>query len=606
MSPEELLQTLSGNDTGVDLTSLIVAAAQQPEKVPMSPETSAGLNSPFPTEAPAMDVAGMLQPNSSMVITPELRAWMDRGYEIGNQGVEEINRRLAIEQFTAADAALRDTGYTGEPNTKGGVARVNQYTKDHGVIASFDEKGRVTLTNLDPNTGKPTPQSQRQFYGFNPMDRTTEGSVNSLVESLRSAKDIDSANGIASTLRSALATEESRLMADSIKFAETEVGLPRLKEQLALAEQIDRRQPGWVPGIGDSQNTARIRSAIYAAQNQASQLAKQRLENNLSYKQLKVAAENADSALRVIGDRSKRTEAIQDRAEAATATRLAREEEEAMQLYDSLSDKQRMVAMRVAPASVANDPAKIARYVREQAKRDPQFLAVIQADPEQVPRMAIAGNSIARNIIVSEEATATGKDPAQIEMVMKQAAQSATSTEALRQYTRIKTAGQPGSVDEARKMQGELIALRNSSKKEDQKLYQDRLQDIAYTLYKNQRNAEFENNVGAWGAPELQPFVDRAMQATGKADFSSVLTAMLEGKSGSEAIAEAGKFKKIMLASASKYDKSPFGPLNGIALSAKIDAEVANNGLVAQAFRRALTGVDQAGVVGGLFTSFRN
>ena len=607
MTPEELLQTMAGNDTGVDLTSLLVQMAQQPEKVPMSPETSAGLNSPFPTQAPAADVSGMLVPNYNGIITPEMRAEMDRGYALGNQGVEEINRRLLIEQFTAQDAALRDTGYTGVADTRGGAARVNQYTKDHGVIATFNEKGQVTLTNLDPATGKPTEQSQKQVYGFNPMNATTEGSVNSLLDSLKAAKNADEANGIAATLRSALATEESRLMADSVKFAETQVGLPQLKAQLVQAERLDRAQNV----LGDSPTTSRIRSGIFALQQQANTLAKQRLENNLSYKQLQIAASTADGQLQIISKRSAREEALADRTAAAAEARRERADEQAMQLFDSLSDKQRLIAARTAPKDIVGDPAKLARYVKEQATRDPQFLALIQADPEQVPRMALAGNSLARNIIITEEAAATGRDPAQIETLMRQATGSATSAQAIQQYSRLKAAGAPGAVDEAKKIQGELVALRNSGKKEDQKLYQERLQDIAYTLYKNQRNVEFESNVSSWGAPELQPFIERAMQVTGKADMSSVMTAMLEGKSGPDAIAAAQLMKKTMLVASKKYDNSPFGPLNAIALSAKIDAEVANNGLVVQAFRRGLAGLGNAGIeptslLGSLFIDNRN
>lgn len=550
------------------------------EKIPMSPETSAGLNSPAP-----VDPGFLGAPTSN--ITPEERAWIDKGYALGNQGVEEINARLVVEQLMQEDAKFRDMPYTGVANTKGGAARVNQYTKDHGVIATMDEKGRVTLTNLDPATGKPTPQSQKQIYGFNPMNATTSGNVNELITQIRGAKTREDALSIASSLRTAATSETLRLEQEALKYAENEVGLPALKARLTAAEALDQATPGWQPGFGDSKNTAALRQAVYAAQQQAGPRAKSWLDRNISYRQLQTSIANAEAELSVADKRFATQEGLNARsAERVEQANLMREAKD-MELYDSLSLQQKAVVGRLMPKEEAADPIKAARYFSRQARTDKNFAELVQTDPADVPKLALSGNPLARNIIIEDEAARTGQDPAVIAEKMKQARVIAETPAALEKYARIMVQGQPNATQEARKMVGELTALKNGNK-EQQAAYKQRIQDVAYTLYKEGRNTEFAGNVGTWGDSELQPFVQQSLNTTGKADITNVLTAYLGDKTGPQAIAAAQAFKQKAIAAASKYRDSPYGPLNTLAISAEIDREMAARGTIGRFFQEAM------------------
>lgn len=500
-----------------------------------------------------------------------------------------VDKMLEAESRVTEDAKFRDIPKTGVADTRGGVARVNQYTADHGVIATMDEKGKVTLTNLDPKTGKPTPQSQRQFYGFNPMNATTSASVNGLMDSLRATKNPDEARAILGTINNAFATETSNLQAQALKNAENQLGLPQMQQRLAAAEALDRAQPGWVPGMGDSKNTATIRSSIMAMQDQARQVADDSLKRNITFNQLKAAAQSAELEFQRIEKAGTQ--------EAARAARLEdfqfREQYEsdmrARQIYDSLSSTQKMIAARTMPPELIakNDPAEIARFVDRQIKSNPKFREVMEADPTDVPKLAIAGNSVARDMVVAEEATITGMDQGAIVARMKEAQQKASTPEAIDLWANTVTAGALNRVEAVRQKKAELQALQFASGKEEKKKYQEMLGEVASTYFKSQRNNDFRNNVAAWGIadPEIQKAIVQSQQTTGKADMLTVLRNYVGSSSGPEALDKYAKYKQQLLASAGKYQASPFGALNVSALAAEIDDNAIQLGGLGQWFR---------------------
>lgn len=487
------------------------------------------------------------------------------------------------------DDGMLDIPRTGVADTRGGVNRVNQNTAQHGVTAMRNPlTGQVTLTNIDPTTGKPTPQSQRQVYGFNPLDRTTSSSVSALVDSIKSAKNADEARGIATTLSSSIATEKANLLQASLQQAEAELNVPQLKATLAQAELLDKKQPGWTPGMGDSQNTAHLRQTLYAAQDQARQRADDSLKRNLSYNQLSAAASNAEMILNAKAKEFDAAAAREGRKETWIEQRQWESEAKAMEMYSALSETQRTTVAKLLPPEIAadKDPAAVARYFDRQFKTDPKFRELVSADPYEVPGMAIAGNSLARSVITAEESKATGQDSSVIELRIRDAQQKASSKEAVAAWARAKTAGMPNALEESKKLVSQYNAMQLSSAKEEKALARRMQAEIAMNVFKQQRQDEFVSNLGSWKVadPEFQQAVQKAAKITGKTDMEAVLASYVEEKKGPEYLAAHSRFKQLAKQAASVYTDSPFGPIAIDQLYAAIDDKVVSQGVLARWF----------------------
>lgn len=545
-------------------------------------------------QAAKAPVQGAQVSSNAAPLTPVERTAVDTAYAFGEEQLRSLLAQRSQAQvnslWDSPDNPALSLPRTGKADTRGGAIRVNENTAQHGVTATVDSKGRTTLTNIDPTTGQPTRQSQpASAQGFNPLDRTTSSSVSALMESIKTAKDADSARGIAASLNTAISAEKANIQQMVLQQAEAELGLPAIKASLLQAEALDKRQPNWTPGMGDSQNTSRIRQTLYAAQDQARQRADDNLKRNMSFNQLTAAASNADMLINAKAKEFDAAAAREGRKEAWMEQKKWQSDMQAEEMYASLSDTQRTTVAKLLPAEIANDPdpAAVARYFDRQSKMDPKFRELVSADPYDVPGMAIAGNPLARNVIVAEEAKATGEDSALIDQRIKIAQTSASSKEAIAAWAKSKTAGMTGGADEAKKLISQYNGLQVATGKEEKAQLRAMQAEIAMNVFKQQRQNEFANNVGAWKVadPELQTAIEQAAKTTGKTDIKSVLGAYVGSKYGPEAATAYTKFKQLMSQAASPYARSPFGPVNVRALEAEINDNVIAANSLAQWFQ---------------------
>lgn len=536
------------------------------EKIPMSPSTSRGI-----IANPGGTVEG------SKGLTAEERLLVDTAYAEGNAALSKLWSANPDIPGTKLDPdnLYRDIPKTGKADTRGGMARVNQYTAEHGVTASRDPKtGQVTLTNIDKD-GKPTPQSQRQVYGFNPMDSTTSGSVSSLMESLRGAKDFDTASGIAATLRTSLATAKAQKLQEATKFAENKLGIPALKAKLAAAEQLDARTPGYMPGIGDSKNTAAIRSQLNQTMGAVDGTAKSYLQSNISYAQLDAAASNAEVELNRLANKQRATDSRQ-------ATLDARREEDlykAQENYAALTDRQKAIMMRIEPSlNKPGNEAQIVKYFAKQYQTDRDFKEVMSADPTELATVAIRGNKLARTLLAQEEAALTGRSVEDVENDIVSMTRLPNEAEAVKQWARNKSQGVVGDRQkEEKNLIGQYNALKLSTNKDQRAEYEDLKTQVAMADFKARRTSMFVNDVNSWNLadPEIRAAVEKAAGTTGQASIENVLTAYIGEKTGPEALVAAQLFKQQAVEAAKRSSKSIIAPVDWNAVSAMIDRTTA-------------------------------
>ena len=503
----------------------------------------------------------------------------------------------AVLSQKAAQEAAFSRPMTGKADTTGGAARVNAFTSMHGVTATTDAKGRVTLTNLGSD-GAPTEQSQKKVYGFNPMDKTTSSSVNELAEQLRKAPDSDAAAGIASTLRTALAEESSRLNAEALRTAEVELGVPRMLNELKAAEQMDQSRPGYVPGLGDSPNTVRVRNQLQELQSKVPGHAEQWLSRNLSFAQLKAAEKNAAADMaRVVEKGAAQENALAKIKATAEAKKELKAEGDALK-YEGLSAQQRALAVRLNPSLAGTDgadpkqnQANMVAYIDRQAKTDKDFLAIMNADPVEYKALAFGGNKHAAQLLAVEEAQRTGQDPNEVADMIKRTSTAPVSPQMAEAWIISKSNSALGDKDKERnRMKAEWNDALGAKTPEQKAQLASMQAEIRMSAYKKEQTQKFLGNTISW-APKGSALAEAAqasMQTTGKSDLASALRTLTAGKDTATAIAALQEAKTLIQSQASSRQKSLLGGVDAIAAMQMVDAELASNPSLQDSLKRAL------------------
>jgi len=543
------------------------------EKVPMSPSTSAGINASSPQYAQA--------------VSPEERMFIDAAYA-GVQG--DVDRLLQDPKQRAAlglpDDGFRDIYRDGTANTKGGVNRVNQYTNEHGVTATRDPKtGQVMLSNVGEN-GKPTPQSQRQVYGFNPMSATGSATLDTLYEQIKTAPDAATARGMAATARTALAEESTKIEAQALQFASNKVGIPSMRLRLSQSEALDRTQPGYMPGIGDSKNTAAIRNEVAQAEAQARQIAEDWKKTNISSARLQATTANIEQELKRLDLLERKQEGL----EATTREQSLRKREikdmQDVERYESFSPEQKMIMNRLNPqlAAKADNQGEMVAFFQRQMSSDPAFKELIQSDPADIIMLAAKGNKLARALTVQEEAVATGRPPDEIDREIRSISNLASDPSAVQQWAVNSTSGVLGDKVAARQAAiGRYNALASGTTKEEKAQYERLRTEIGLTAFKQQKTLKFASDVSTWGSsnPEIAAATEVALKNSGKTDIDSVLTAYVGDAVGPDALTRYSAFKEAIRQAAQKQSRSVFGGIDSAAILSRIDTAAKEKGQLA-------------------------
>lgn len=523
-------------------------------------------------------------------VTPEERMFIDAAYA-GVQGdVDKLLQDPKARKEILGDDGARDIFRDGTANTKGGVNRVNQYTSEHGVTASRDpETGQVMLTNIGAD-GKPTAQSQKQVYGFNPMSATGSASLDTLQQQIRDAKTPEEARGLAAVARTSLAEEGARIEKQALDFASNKVGLPSLRMRLQQSETLDRRQPGYMPGIGDSKNTAAIRNEVAQAEAQARQIAEDWKRTNISAARISSTASNIEAEL-------KAKERLQLKKEGLEATTLAQTERKnierdalAEERYASFSDSQKLIMNRLNPelASKPDNQGEMVAYFQRQMTNDPAFKELIQSDPADIIKLAARGNKLARALTVQEEAVATGRPPDIIDQEIRSMQSLANDPNAVNAWAMASTSGIIGDKVAARKAAiGRYNALASGTTKEEKAEYANLRGEIALTAFRAQKTNKFVADVSTWNIPNpaIQAATQTALATSGKTDLDSVLTAYVGPATGPESLKKYAEFKEAIKQAAQQQSKSVFGGIDSAAVLAKVDAAAKEKGQLADWYR---------------------
>lgn len=506
-----------------------------------------------------------------------------RNYPTPIQAIAPTPIQPLIESIKGGeiDPAFDRVPMDGTANTEGGVERVNAYTNMHGVKAIRDPKtGAVTLTNIGED-GTPTPQSQKQVYGFNPGNSTASTSLNALMEDLRKAPDAETARGIANSMNVALAEETTLMKNEAIKQAERELGVALLKNQLATAEGIDQAKPGYIPGIGDSPGTLAIRRRLAEVQGQVTTKANEWLSRNISYNRLLATKTNAEAEIKRVVDKALAQEQKIELAKVRADEKAEAADEKARVAYSSLSPVQKQVLVRINPSLAKPDMEKEAiAFVERQAKIDKDFIAIMDADPTEFKNLAFTGNKHAAQLLAEEESAKTGQPAAEIESQIKQLSTMQVTPQMAQEWITSRSNSALGDKGQFRKEQMASWNDAMQAKSPEQKAaYQSMQAQIRMHAYKKQQSQAFLGNVLSWTRPDspLRAAGQKALQTTGKADLSSALRILVDGQEPTATIALLQAAKQEIAAIAEARKGSVFGGVDSITAMREVDDVLSNN-----------------------------
>jgi len=493
-----------------------------------------------------------------------------------------INGFPATRSGTPPSESVADANAFIRKNREGGGDKVaalfkgNALAEQAGVRAEIGPNGEISLTNV--------PQQPVALGGQGPgkgaIAPNTPLSVGSLFNQLKTTSDVDTARGIGASLREAGAIEAAKFETQAQTFAATKLGLPRLQAELNAAMAADQSDPKYLPGMGDSPITAKIRTNIEQITSLAGTEAARFLAGNAQYAVLKATLSNADSELARITRLGDRKAAIEDNA--ALRSAMKREDKEAT-LEDAargLSGVQRQRLIMLNPELGSSTPDKIdadmMRTIQVRSK-DKAWQQVFDAPEEAMPVLAVMGNAYAAGLIQAKEQANAGVDPAitsqRIQNVQKLMGNPTFMKQALEQQYMGQKDAKKLIADELAAFNAKGLSAEGKQQQQAQKAA------LALSLVKQSITAEFAGNAGSWkiADPLFQGAVQQARQVTNGTKMMDVYAAYTKDVTGPALVQKTQAFADLMTQEALKNSKSIFGAPNYLALRSQLARQTATS-----------------------------
>lgn len=500
-----------------------------------------------------------------------------------------------VQTISADDITRVLTNMNGPNAIQDGIDRVNRNTADSGTVAYKDEKGQAVLTNVarDPVSGqekqiaallRPPAQEQTatgQATSTYVAPNDTRLALFEGVKKLTATTNIEQARAIYSSIQESLAGEQARLETEAYAFAEQKFGIPEVMKQIESNRQLDRSDPKYLPGSGDSPVTQKIVEQARLLSATAKQDADGYLKRNLTFNSLKTLAVTAEREYRRVETNADRLAQITlnkelsaDNAESQALLnqriraedREERRTEEAQKIYNSLSSTQIARITMLNGADIAGIENEKQRQIKiadlAMGNKDKKYRDAVMAESAtDLLGMALQGNGIARKLVVLEEAQKTGMSVEDVESRIKnlslRLADPKLASEVLNRNFKMQKGEKEARLSSLNAAQ--FTTDPNKKLEANQQRLALLMEDAQFKIQQ-----QFLGDVSSWGLvdPSMIAAIDRSKKVTGRADVRSVLTAYIEDVSGNERRMRLQEFQKAMKNAALKQKDSVFGAPN--------------------------------------------
>jgi hypothetical protein len=475
-------------------------------------------------------------------------------------GEDTIVRLLspATSGFVSGNPPVADPKKTQE-----GIDRVNQNSKQTGVVGYKDNKGQATFTNVARNsdgveqpiypqpTGIPT-----QKDGSAASNVPVPIAVGGLLDTLKKATNQAEAQSAFEAVTGAITQGNANVEKNAFEFASNKFGIPTLERQLMEAEQADKADPKYYPGVGDSHITAQIRTHLQQLRASADVEAKRMLGTNLGY----VALDNMGKMATLEFQRKVKLQDQQDQKDYNDELLRARKKEandaKDQDLADSISNEVLSRMQILNPADFSKDdqgtnPAlKAARLLK--GNKNKGYVEALTAEGDQLPVLAIQGNTYATAIVAAKEATLTNRSADAVKADIESVKKLIDRPDFLTVWAKATGTGK----DKAGQMFAQLEALKDNKHEATARKVRMALEIVAA-----QKTNKFTEDVSSWDSidPGVRTAIDVSRKTTGNANLENVLTSYVGDSTGTDRATKIVHVRDVLREAALKQKDSLFG-----------------------------------------------
>lgn len=459
----------------------------------------------------------------------------------------------------AADRNGFNLPKTNKANTLGAEQRINARAQAErtGVTATKDANGQLIISNMDAALSSFDPAGQN---GKSPL------TMSSLLTQLRGASNATEAAPIMDNIRATVAAEQAKINAEAMQFAANKLGIPKFEKELQQAELLDRNDPAWFLGIGDSKNTSQIRQQLGILRGQAKQQAELFLETNLSSGMLKAQALGASEELKRIDKAEGKKDNLVARTEDYFFRKKELAEEKAITLLAQASPLE-ISALKLLNPSLANsDSISVGRAIEDLNKPvNAGKVAAIKAYGDESGNsligLSVMGNADAKTLLFKKE---QNNNPAFSEVdfnaKMAEITTLADSKEFAATAAKARFNGSTTSPEARKFIQEQTLAKTSGDAKDKAMARQQRIAD-AIQITRKGATDRFLGDVRNWKSldPEFNSAMVAAQQQRGKTDLSTVLDIYIGSDTGMKAAQKILAFNEVARAAFDTQANSLFG-----------------------------------------------
>lgn len=426
--------------------------------------------------------------------------------------------------------------------------RAAAITEDLGgkITASVDSKGQLVLEGKGTTV---TPGTQQ--------DLSLTSNVRNILSQMQQTKDPDQFRALQGQFNEAMANATAQTKQNLLTSAEAKLGIPSLEVQLQQAEQADRADPMWRPGIGDSPITAKIRQTLQMARSAADQEVNRSMLGNVTLNTLSAAEKTAqEQGKRIEATFAKQTNL--DMQVAAHSLQKKMDGQDKLQaIADGMTPDQKLAIRAIDPSKAAASDTELAQVYSKNANNK-TMLDAINAPPESLPSLAATGNQYAVSVLKDKERS-VGMTDTETDTNISKMKEIITSPGAFKQAIKLVM----GNTPEAKARLAEVDAKSGGSAEDKKAAFDMKVQIAKQAIAENQTNQYLAdaNNIGG-RTPELDAAIAKAQSEYGKRDLISVAKAYTGDLQGPQLTAKVAELNAIIAKSAKSRQGSQFGMPN--------------------------------------------
>lgn len=449
---------------------------------------------------------------------------------------------------------------------------INKNWNSEGIQAFTDFKGQLVLTNN--MSAKNATEAMRPFKPVESIQAT--GGAAKILGQIKSASNLSEAQGNLFALQSAVTEKAGQYQVEAINFAEKKVGLPAMKVELQNAIAADRQDPLYKPGMGDSPITAKIRTQVMALEDQAQQEAERYLSRNVGFAQLKNTLTMAQAEMQRFARIEERQENREAQAEARRDEWNWRKEAELDLKAGQVPTETRRRILDLHP-ELANtekpEQAILAQATQYAKAKGKDAEIALTAPASELPRWAVRGNAMAEQLVIKEEAMATGESVDTITGRIANTRALLSDPKFVQKAMNAKFASAPDKTAKVKEATSEYNRLSNSQSAEDKERFNALKAEMALEFVRATATERFTADLSRLQTTNAKfgEAVRMALKNTGSASLENVAAAWTGEVTGPEAIASYNALLAILDVEAMKYRSSIFGAPNMVAVRAAVN-----------------------------------